>query len=180
MKLKKLNNVWDELLQSNPIKDIKNIFHWHNYFLDKNPWNYSSKASKLLKQVKNVNLFSFLVISKLKLFHPHFKFSASADFTNLESEQSKETRKELASAFCAIAELYMTDLCDNPEAEHECSESVRKAIEADAKSPEAWQTKARLHLIKSEFEEAKNNLNQSLNLWLPTYQAVLENRYDVL
>ena len=74
----------------------------------------------------------------------------------------------------------MTDLCDNPEAEHECSESVRKAIEADAKSPEAWQTKARLHLIKSEFEEAKNNLNQSLNLWLPTYQAVLENRYDVL
>ena len=73
-------------------------------------------------------MFSFLVISKLKLFHPHFKFSASADFTDLESEQSKETRKELASAFCAVAELYMTDLCDNPEAEHECTESVRKAI----------------------------------------------------
>jgi len=114
----------------------------------------------------------------LELFKQGIKIieAASADITDLESEQSKETRKELASAFCAVAELYMTDLCDNPEAEHECSESVRKAIEADAKSPEAWQTKARLHLIKSEFEEAKNNLNQSLNLWLPTYQAVLENR----
>ena len=74
----------------------------------------------------------------------------------------------------------MTDLCDNPEAEHECTESVRKAIEADAKSPEAWQTKARLHLIKSEFQEAKNDLDQSLSLWLPTYQAVLENRYNAI
>ena len=47
----------------------------------------------------------------------------------------------------------MTNLCDNPEAEHECTEIVRKAIEADAKSPEAWQIKARLHLIKSEFNQ---------------------------
>ena len=121
-----------------------------------------------------MNFQFHLGISKKNL---HFLFTASANLTDPESEQSKETRKELSSAFCAVAELYMTDLCDNSEAEHECTESVRKAIEADAKSPEAWQTKARLNLIKSEFQEAKNNLNQSLNLWLPTYQAVLENRY---
>ena len=93
-----------------------------------------------------------------------------------ESEEAKETRKEFSSAFCAIAELYMTDLCDHPEAEIECTQSVQKAVEVDAKNPEAWQTKARLHIVKREFQEAKIDLDKSLNLWLPTYQAVLENR----
>ena len=87
------------------------------------------------------------------MFHPHFKFSASADFTDLESEQSKETRKELASAFCAVAELYMTDLCDNPEAEHECSESVRKAIEAMPKAQ-------KLGKLKQDYIWSKVNLKK--------------------
>ena len=93
-----------------------------------------------------------------------------------ESIESKQAKKELSSALCAIAEIYMTDLCDNPEAETECTQSVQKAIEVDPKNPESWQTKARLHLIKSEFQEAKSDLNESLNLWLPSYLAVLENR----
>ena len=46
----------------------------------------------------------------------------------------------------------MTDLCDAEEAETECSACIQKAVEADEANPEAWQTKARLHLIKSEFE----------------------------
>lgn len=67
-------------------------------------------------------------------------------------DETKESRKELSSAYCAVAELYMTDLCDNPEAETECLKSVQKAVEVDPQNAEAWQTKARLHLIKSEFE----------------------------
>merc|ERR1712158_149109 len=88
--------------------------------------------------------------------------AASADITDLESEQSKETRKELASAFCAVAELYMTDLCDNPEAEHECSESVRKAIEADAKSPEVcpllYTTRLSTSRMLIELEEGEKSV----------------------
>ena len=38
-----------------------------------------------------------------------------------ESNEAKEARKELSNSFCAVAELYMTDLCDKEEAEAECS-----------------------------------------------------------
>jgi len=93
-----------------------------------------------------------------------------------ESSEAKEARKELSNSFCAVAELYMTDLCDKEEAEAECSRCVEKATEIDQNNPEAWQTRARLHLIKSEYKEAKDTLNKSLELWLPTYMAVLDNR----
>ena len=74
----------------------------------------------------------------------------------LEASEAIEARKECASAYCAVAELYMTDLCDDPEAETECTNCVSKAVEVDPENPEAWQTKARLHLIKSDFDEARN------------------------
>ena len=57
------------------------------------------------------------------------------------------------------------------QAESECSGCVQKAVEADESNPEAWQTKARLHLVKSEFEESKSSISQSLSLWLPKYTA---------
>ena len=72
-------------------------------------------------------------------------------FTDDEGEGEKR-RRELSSSYCAVAELFMTDLCDAEEAETECSGCIQKAVEADEANPEAWQTKARLHLIKSEFE----------------------------
>ena len=63
-----------------------------------------------------------------------------------------DVSREMSNAFCAVAELWMTDLCDEGEAEVECGLSVEKAVEADQTNPEAWQTKSRLHLVKSEFE----------------------------
>ena len=70
----------------------------------------------------------------------------------------------------------MTDLCDEDEAQFECGSSVEKAVESDGSNPEAWQTKARLHLVKSEFEDARSSIQTSLSKWLPSYTAVLENR----
>jgi len=96
--------------------------------------------------------------------------------TLTQYEDQTEVRKELSSAYCAVAELFMTDLCDDPEAENKCTHSVNKAVEVDDKNPEALQTKARFQLIKSEFENARMDLNKSLDLWLPAYTAVLENR----
>ena len=69
------------------------------------------------------------------------------------SKKTPETlNHEVSNAFCAVAELWMTDLCDETEAESECASSIAKAVEADNSNPEAWQTKARFHMIKSEFE----------------------------
>ena len=61
-------------------------------------------------------------------------------------------KRELSNVYCAVAELWMTDLCDESEAECECTAVVAKAVECDESNPEAWQTKARLHLVKREFK----------------------------
>lgn len=61
-------------------------------------------------------------------------------------------RRELSNCHCAVAELYMTDLCDEAEAEAECGANVDAAVAVDPDNPEAWQTKARLHMVKTEFE----------------------------
>jgi len=46
----------------------------------------------------------------------------------------------------------MTDLCDDADAEAECTKAIENAMKADEKNPEAWQTKARLELVKNQFE----------------------------
>ena len=45
---------------------------------------------------------------------------AESALGQFEGDEEKEVRKECASAYSAVAELYMTDLCDEPEAETEC------------------------------------------------------------
>ncbi len=111
----------------------------------------------------------------LQLYRQGIKIIESSSSTDADSSE-KETKKELSNAYCAIAELYMTDLCDEDVAEKECEDCIRKSVEACDENPEAWQTKARLHLIRSEFKESKKALDKSLSLWLPNYMAVLENR----
>ena len=66
--------------------------------------------------------------------------------------ENSELKHDLSSALCSVADLYMTDLCDEPNAEAECTKAIECAIEAEETNPEAWQTKARLQIIKSQFE----------------------------
>lgn len=47
--------------------------------------------------------------------------------------------RQVSTAYCSVAELFMTDLCDEEEAEEECRRSITKAIEADPTNPEAYQ-----------------------------------------
>jgi len=94
----------------------------------------------------------------------------------INSSSIQTLKQELSNAFCAITELWMTDLCDENEAEQECESNIQKSIEAYDSNPEAWQTKARFHLIKSEFEDAKSCMNESLAKWLPLYTEALQSR----
>jgi len=42
-----------------------------------------------------------------------------------------ETRRQLCSAHCSIAELYLTDLCDEPDAEANCERELEAALKLD-------------------------------------------------
>ncbi len=89
-----------------------------------------------------------------------------------------ETSKQLCGAYCSIAELYLTDLCYEPNAEKECENALTLALELDKKQqlqvqsihdnnkdsqddntvlivlPDAAQAMANLRLCQNRFLEA--------------------------
>ncbi|XP_067938169.1 uncharacterized protein [Watersipora subatra] len=91
-----------------------------------------------------------------------------------ESPLSVEaTYKDVSSAYLSIAELYMTDLCDESDAEDVCVANIKKAIEHDETNPEGYQVLADYHLVKGEIEEAKVQILKSISLWLASAQSLL-------
>lgn len=113
------------------------------------------------------------------LFNIDYTNEAFADVAGAEATDKSDLPKEISKVFCAVAELFMTDLCDEPDAEQNCVDSFENAIKTDPSNPEAWQTKARYLLIREKFDECKEAIQKSLDLWLPRYQAFMENKEDI-
>ncbi|XP_005096442.1 probable assembly chaperone of rpl4 [Aplysia californica] len=88
------------------------------------------------------------------------------------SNDRSASEKDISSAYCAIAEIYLTDCCFDDQAEEKCKEFVEKAIASDPDNAEAWQVKASFLMSKNEKEEAKAAMKKSVSLWLPKLQAV--------
>mmetsp|Transcript_18227 Transcript_18227/g.38249 ORF Transcript_18227/g.38249 Transcript_18227/m.38249 type:complete len:469 (+) Transcript_18227:90-1496(+) len=72
-----------------------------------------------------------------------------------------ETRRQLCAAHCSIAELYLTDLCEEPDAESLCEASLKSALalEDDESKigrplPDSLQTMANFRLSQSRVPEA--------------------------
>lgn len=65
-------------------------------------------------------------------------------------------RIQLCGAYCSVAELYLTDLCFEANAEHECESSLKAALELDepTSSPDAVQAMANLRLSQNRGIEA--------------------------
>ena len=89
---------------------------------------------------------------------------------SMEIEQSgdsnpDETRKQLAAAYCNVAELYMTDLCFDDNAEQECESHIAQALKlVDAQGKpvvDALQSIASLRLSQSRGIEAVDYILQA-------------------
>lgn len=63
-------------------------------------------------------------------------------------------RNQLCSAQCSIAELYLTDLCFEEDAEARCQAALDEAVAMDQGSPEVSQALASLRLSQQRGEEA--------------------------
>jgi tetratricopeptide (TPR) repeat protein len=81
------------------------------------------------------------------------------------------TDRDISSAYCSIAEIYLTDCCFDESAEENCKKFVDMAIAADEQNPEALQLKANFLLSKDEKEQAKELIKKSVALWLPKLQS---------
>jgi len=88
----------------------------------------------------------------------------SGEIPNEESELQDIT-KEIVSALCSQAELFMTDECYEESAESECEKLINKALEIDPSNAETLQTLANLRLCQQKDDQALQLLNQSYSLW---------------
>ena len=71
-------------------------------------------------------------------------------------EKVRFYKKQISKAFCSIAELYLTDLCYEDEAETKCEEAIIKAMTIDTTSLDAQQAMANLRFSQNRSLEACN------------------------
>lgn len=82
----------------------------------------------------------------------------------LEAKADDKKRK-LAETLCAVAEVYMTDLSWEDDAEARCEALVTEATLLAPELPDAWQTVASVRVSQSRRADAVAALERSLALW---------------
>ncbi|OAL50429.1 TPR domain-containing protein [Pyrenochaeta sp. DS3sAY3a] len=85
---------------------------------------------------------------------------------NLGNEDIMEEKKQkVANSLCGIAEVYMTDLSWEEDAEARCNAAVTEALLFAPENPEPLQTLASIRISQVRTEEAKSALTRSMDLW---------------
>lgn len=79
-------------------------------------------------------------------------------------------KRKIAEALCGIIEIYMTDLCMEPEAESMCEKYIGQAILIDDSFPENWNVLGSIRISQQRDDEARQALEKSWAL----YQDVIE------
>jgi tetratricopeptide (TPR) repeat protein len=82
-----------------------------------------------------------------------------------ETPDNVDVRRSLSSAYCSVAELYLTDLCMADEAEHECGAAIQSALAIDENSVEALQLAASYYVSCQRPDDALQALQRSYSLW---------------
>jgi tetratricopeptide (TPR) repeat protein len=77
----------------------------------------------------------------------------------------EEKRRELAGVLCAVAEVYMTDLSWEADAEQRCEAFVTEATMTCPDSAETWQTVANVRISQQRTDDARTALKRSLEIW---------------
>ncbi|XP_042188376.1 probable assembly chaperone of rpl4 isoform X2 [Callorhinchus milii] len=94
--------------------------------------------------------------------------AAACDPDNLEV-----TSQNISTAFCSVAEIFLTDLCLEEGAADNCKEALEKALEYDPSNPEALQLMASYLFSTEQQQEGKTFLMKSIEQWLPSYQKAV-------
>ncbi|KAI0012918.1 TPR-like protein [Xylariaceae sp. FL0662B] len=76
-----------------------------------------------------------------------------------------ELKKKLAMTLCSVAEVYMTDLSWEDDAEQRCEALVTEATMVAPGFAETWQTLANVRISQERVEDAKAALTRSMDLW---------------
>ncbi|KAJ5905506.1 assembly chaperone of rpl4 [Penicillium subrubescens] len=78
---------------------------------------------------------------------------------------AEEKKVKLSNALCAVAEIYMTDLSWEEDAEARCEALITEALTFTPDAPEVLQTFASIRISQLKTEEAQEALKRSISLW---------------
>ena len=73
-----------------------------------------------------------------------------AESENAAAEKPDVDTKDIARAYCNVAEIYLTDACFEDEADAQCKECLDKAMVNDSEYPECYHLTASYWLSKEE------------------------------
>lgn len=76
-----------------------------------------------------------------------------------------DKQRRLGGVLCAVAEVYMTDLSWEEDAEQRCEALVTEAMMIAPDTTETWQTVANVRISQQRTDEARAALQRSLELW---------------
>ena len=78
--------------------------------------------------------------------------------------------REVAKAYCGIAELYLTDLCDEEGAEENCETALKAALLNDKNNLDARQTFASMRISQQKPDEACAMIEEIYNEVYPRFK----------
>lgn len=90
-------------------------------------------------------------------------YERGVSILRLGDEEDKSLK--VSSALCAAAELYMTDLCDQADAEDRCTKLLQEALATDPTNPEVYRVMADLLLVQQNTELARESMTKCYSLW---------------
>ncbi|KAJ3267268.1 NAD-dependent histone deacetylase sir2 [Chytriomyces hyalinus] len=82
-----------------------------------------------------------------------------------DEDEINNLKRKISAALCSMTEIYMTDCCDDPLAEQNCTEFMARAQAIDPSSPDVHSTAASVLLSKCEPEAATESILRSISLW---------------
>lgn len=90
---------------------------------------------------------------------------AVASKTPEQQAAHDDKQKKLGGVLCAVAEVYMTDLSWEDDAEQRCEALITEAMMIAPGSSETWQTVANVRISQERTDEARTALKRSMELW---------------
>ena len=85
------------------------------------------------------------------------------DMSTVNEHEAKKLHIQISQAYASVADLYMTDLCFEEDAETLCEESIKSAITYDPLGLDAHQSMANLRLSQKNNVEAHRIIGEVYN-----------------
>ena len=94
------------------------------------------------------------------------------------SLDSSEVKRKVSTACCAAAEIFMTDLCDDEDAEIQCNSWLERALATDPTNPEVFRVSADLRMCQEKQHEARELVLRACQLWTAELERLVNPSED--